>query len=71
MTPTEYRQAIKTLGWSQLEAGRRLGVSDNTAQRYASSSGPSGPAARLIRLLVQIHEDGSITAEDALKAISA
>ena len=71
MTPTKYREAIKALGWSQLEAGRRLGVSDNTAQRYASSSGPSGPAARLIRLLVQIHEDGSITAKEALKTIGS
>ena len=47
MTPTEYRAALATLGLSQLAAGRWLGVSNKTAQNYATV-GPSGPAARAI-----------------------
>lgn len=47
MTPSEYRTALSTLGLSQLAAGRWLGVSPKTAQRYATE-GPSGPAARAV-----------------------
>lgn len=53
MTPAEYRTAIATLGLSQLAAGRWLGVSPKTAQRYAVD-GPSGPAARAIQMLVDM-----------------
>ncbi len=52
MTPAEYRAALATLGLSQLAAGRWLGVSNKTAQRYATD-GPSGPAARAIRLALK------------------
>lgn len=45
MTPAEYRVALATLGLSQLAAGRWLGVSNKTAQRYATT-GPTGPAAK-------------------------
>lgn len=51
MTPLEYRTAIATLGLSQLAAGRWLGVSPKTAQRYATD-GPSGAAARAVGLAV-------------------
>lgn len=56
MTPTEYRAALATLGLSQLAAGRWLGVSNKTAQNYATV-GPSGPAARAIRLLLSLPLD--------------
>ena len=49
MTPAEYRAALSTLGLSQQAAGRWLGVSSKTAQNYATA-GPSGPAARAIRM---------------------
>lgn len=52
MTPAEYRAALATLGLSQLAAGRWLGVSPKTAQNYASK-GPSGPAARAIRMALK------------------
>lgn len=52
MTPAEYRAALSTLGLSQLAAGRWLGVSPKTAQNYATV-GPSGPAARAIRMAVK------------------
>jgi hypothetical protein len=51
MTPAEYRTALATLGLSQLAAGRWLGVSNKTAQRYATT-GPSGAAARAIGMAV-------------------
>lgn len=53
MTPTEYRAALTTLGLSQLAAGRWLGVSPKTAQRYAVD-GPSGPAARAVGMAVAL-----------------
>lgn len=52
MTPAEYRAALSTLGLPQLAAGRWLGVSNKTAQRYATD-GPSGPAAVAIRMALR------------------
>ena len=54
MTPAEYRAAIAALGLSQLAAGRWLGVSPKTAQRYASD-GPSPGAAKAVKLALVIH----------------
>lgn len=56
MTPTEYRAALSTLGLSQLAAGRWLGVSNKTAQRYATD-GPSGPAAVAFRMALKYGMD--------------
>ena len=55
MTPEAYRTALETLGLSQLAAGRWLGVSPKTAQNYATH-GPSGPAARAIRMLLDMSQ---------------
>lgn len=51
MTAEEYRGALATLGLTQAAAGRWLGVSLRTAQEFAAS-GPSGPAARAVLLLL-------------------
>ena len=64
MTPAEYRTALATLGLSQLAAGRWLMVSPKTAQNYAKL-GPSGPAARSMRMLLDMG-DG-----DRAKALAA
>ena len=64
MTPLEYRAALSTLGLSQLAAGRWLGVSPKTAQNYATV-GPSGPAARAMRMLLNMGE------ADRAKALAA
>ena len=53
MTPSEYRAALATLGLSQQAAGRWLGVSPKTAQRYAVD-GPSGPAAKAVGMAVAL-----------------
>ena len=53
MNAIEYRAALETLGLSQLAAGRWLGVSPKTAQNYATT-GPSGPAARAIGMLLDM-----------------
>lgn len=53
MTPDEYRATLKALGLTQIGAGRLLGVSARTAQEYAST-GPSGPAALAMRLLLAL-----------------
>lgn len=52
MTPAEYRAALATLGLSQLGAGRWLGVSPKTAQRFAVD-GPTGPAAKAIQMALK------------------
>jgi hypothetical protein len=52
VTALEYRAALSTLGLSQLAAGRWLGVSNKTAQRYATD-GPSGPAAKAMALALK------------------
>jgi hypothetical protein len=54
MTPDEYRDAIARLGLSQVGAGRVLGVSPRTAQRFAVE-GPTGPAARLMAVLLEMN----------------
>ena len=64
MTPADYRAALSTLGLSQLAAGRWLGVSNKTAQNYATV-GPSGPAARAMRMLLDMNET------DRAKALAA
>ena len=68
MTATEYRTALTTLGLSQLAAGRWLGVSPKTAQRYAVD-GPSPGAAKAVKLalivkqaLVDLGNENSLTA---------
>lgn len=53
MTPDDYRAALKTLGLTQIGAGRMMGVSARTAQEYALK-GPSGPAAFIMRLLLAL-----------------
>lgn len=58
MTSLEYRTSLATLGLSQLAAGRWLGVSNKTAQRYAVD-GPTGPAARAIRMALKYGLDSA------------
>lgn len=53
MTSEEYRAALSSLGLSQQAAGRWLGVSRKTAQNYAND-GPSPPAARAMRMLLNM-----------------
>lgn len=51
MNANQYRESLARLGLSQVGAAPVLGVSPRTAQRYAED-GPSGPAARLVELLL-------------------
>lgn len=53
MTPDEYRAALAALGLSQVAAGRVLGISPRTAQRFAID-GPSGPASFAVRMLMAL-----------------
>ena len=53
MTAAQYQRAIDQLGLSQLAAGRFLGVSKNTAQRYAAGETEIPVAvALLLRMMV-------------------
>ncbi len=40
MSPDDYRQRIAALGLTQEEAGRILGASDRTGQRWAADGPP-------------------------------
>jgi len=53
MTPDEYRGALATLGLTQNEAGRWLGVHEQTGRRWASE-GPPAPVAKFLRLALAL-----------------
>jgi hypothetical protein len=53
LTAAGYRAAIDELGLTQVAAGRLLGVTTRTSQRYAEA-GCDGPAALAIRLLLAL-----------------
>ena len=53
MTPQEYKQARKALGFTIQQAGQWLGVSSTTAQRYAQTGLP-GPAARAVGIALAV-----------------
>lgn len=55
MTADEYRAALSTLGLTQGQAARWLGVSLKTAHTYAKT-GPSGPAGKAVTLALRIQE---------------
>lgn len=55
MTPAEYRAALEKLGLSIYGAGRALGVTVRTSQRYAAldGDGPPETIAILLRLMLE------------------
>jgi len=53
MTPDEYRVALKSLGLTQNEAGRWLGVHEQSGRRWASE-GPPEPVAKILRLVIAL-----------------
>ncbi len=53
MTPTEYRDALKSLGLTQTGAGAFLDVHDVTARRWAKR-GPPAPVAKFLRTMVAL-----------------
>ena len=58
MTTKQYKDIIKSLGLSQLAAGRLLGFSPRQAHRIAvGESHVPEPAAKLLRLIVELKID--------------
>jgi len=53
MTPDEYRAALKSLGLTQNEAGRWLGVHEQSGRRWAVY-GPPEPIAKFLRLVIAL-----------------
>jgi len=51
MTPAEFRAAITKLGLSQEEAGRLLGRSGRTGQRWATGKSPIPHTVALLLVL--------------------
>lgn len=56
MDADQYRASLEELGLSQVGAAPILNVSRNTAQNYAKD-GPSGPAGRLMEVLISLPLD--------------
>ncbi len=55
MTGTEYREAIKAIGFpSQNSVGRFFGVNEVTGRRWACN-GPPPPVAKFLRLMLALH----------------
>ena len=68
MTPTEYREAIKSLGLSQVGASRLFGVDPRTSRRWAIGELPVPRAVALCLILMMAH---GVSAADAERAITA
>jgi len=55
MTPDEYREAIASLGLTQLAAARLVGVNPRTSRKWACGEAPiAEPAARMLRLMIAL-----------------
>ena len=67
MTADEYRTAIETLGLSQVEAARLLGVDARTSRRWASGQREvPPPAMRFLRYLIATKKTG----EQAMRVLA-
>jgi DNA-binding transcriptional regulator YiaG len=67
MTADEYRTAIETLGLSQIEAARLLGVDARTSRRWASGQREvPPPAMRFLRYLIATKKTG----EQAMRVLA-
>jgi len=53
MTPDEYRAALKSLDLTQNEAGRWLGVHEQSGRRWASE-GPPAPVAKFLSFVLAL-----------------
>lgn len=53
MDPTEYKDALRSLGLTQTGAGAFLGVHEVTARRWASTGAPA-PVAKFLRFLIAL-----------------
>jgi len=67
MTPAAYREALDTLGLSQLAAARLLGVNGRTSRRWASDRDVLPPAARFLQYLIAT----GTTGEQAMAVLDA
>src|ERR1017187_1361118 len=66
MTPDEYREALLTLGLSQIAAARLLGVDARTSRRWISGERDlPPPAVRFLRYLIA----RKITGAQAMRAL--
>lgn len=63
MTPTEYRAAIKRLGFNQTTIAPVIGIDARTSRRYAANGTPP-PVARL---LAYIERYGSELAREMME----
>ena len=54
MTRSEYRNARETLGWTDPQMAKVLGLSRRSPYRYAEGATIPEPSARLLRLLVEL-----------------
>ena len=59
MTPDEYREALDSLGLSQVGAAKLLGVDERTSRRWAiGERGIPPPAQRFLRYLIVTKRTG-------------
>lgn len=67
MTADEYREALESLGLTQVAAAKLLGVDDRTSRRWAAGDREiPPPAQRFLRYLVATGKSG----EYAMKRLS-
>ena len=54
MTPLELKRAMKALGWSNAELGRRTSSHPNTVGRWAKGDTVPGPVAAFVALALEV-----------------
>lgn len=61
MQPDELREHLKTLNWTQAELAEQVGVSLRAVSHWVNGTRPcEGPAPRLIRVLVALHNQRAL-----------
>ena len=62
MTSREFVLALETLGWSQAEASRQLGVTESAVSRWVSGDRPiPGPISILMGEWGKLHARAGVT----------
>lgn len=63
MNAKELRSAIKTLGWSQAELGRRVDAYPTTVSRWMTTDRVPGGVAAYVNLFLKVRELAEVTSQ--------
>jgi ribosome-binding protein aMBF1 (putative translation factor) len=61
MTPAELRAALKVLGWSRKELGRRTRSHKNSVNRWVNGDSVPGPVEAYVMLAIEVRKLAALT----------